>query len=463
MKKMKKLFSLVMALAMVMSLTVAASATGADRTITIQNASKGATYTAYKLFDAKDNGSGNIVYTGEIPSTLTDYFETNASGNVVAKEGIDNAALFDALKTWAATATATASDTAEGGPLTLNVPDGYYVITSTIDSGAAVTVDSTNPNATVYDKNSAGVPTFPTDAKVAGDDIYELGTTATYTVKLNTVNWVGADTNAKRVISYTITDNFAEGKLTNINVTGIKVGGEAITLPAATIEGFETNGSITIPWVDADNNSLYNNAAQIEISYEGTVAGTGTMTNTVSATYKLEDDPDDKDVENDPTEDIYNAKITVTKVDGEGNALAGAGFVLQNSTTGSDDYGKYYNKANNDISWVNTIEEATELKSTKEGDVIYNVMVFDGLKNGTYTLIENTVPDGYNKAANETFTIDDNDVTAENLAKVTTVENNAGLELPETGGIGTTIFTVVGGVLMVGAAVLFITKKRSED
>ena len=460
MKNMKKLFSLVLALVMVMGLTVAAGAAAADRTITIQNASKGATYTAYKLFDAKDNGSGKIVYTGTIPSTLTDYFETNGSGNVVAKEGIDQDALFEALKAWAATATEETHDTGAGGPLTLQVSSGYYVITSTIDSGAAVTVDSTNPNATVYDKNSAGVPTFPNDAKVAGDDLYELGSIATYTVKLNTVNWVGANTDAKRVISYTITDNFAEGKLVNIHVTEIKVGGEAITLPEATVKGFETSGSITIPWVDADNNSLYNNADQIEISYEGTVAGTGTMTNTVSATYKLDGDPGDKDVENDPTEDIYNAKITVTKTDGEGNALAGAGFVLKN------DEGKYYSKANNDISWVDDITDATELKSEEVEEngekVIKNTMVFDGLKNGAYTLIENTVPDGYNKAADKTFTINDNDVTTGNLEQAITVQNLAGTELPATGGIGTTIFTVVGGVLMIGAAILFLTKKRSE-
>jgi len=53
---------------------------------------------------------------------------------------------------------------------------------------------------------------------------------------------------------------------------------------------------------------------------------------------------------------------------------------------------------------------------------------------------------------------DENKVTGFNLASI---ENNAGTELPSTGGIGTTIFTVVGATLMVGAAVLFVTKKRS--
>jgi len=41
-----------------------------------------------------------------------------------------------------------------------------------------------------------------------------------------------------------------------------------------------------------------------------------------------------------------------------------------------------------------------------------------------------------------------------------TVENNAGAELPSTGGIGTTIFYVLGGLLVVCAGVLLITKRQ---
>ena len=87
------------------------------------------------------------------------------------------------------------------------------------------------------------------------------------------------------------------------------------------------------------------------------------------------------------------------------------------------------------------------------------VASFTGLVNGTYTLVETTVPTGYNKAADSTVTIADTDFNA-NVSASATVVNNQGTELPSTGGIGTTIFYVVGSILVVAAGVLLITKKR---
>ncbi len=89
-----------------------------------------------------------------------------------------------------------------------------------------------------------------------------------------------------------------------------------------------------------------------------------------------------------------------------------------------------------------------------------------GLDSGTYYLHEVQAPEGYNKLSasipvqidSKTGTLRQNERPKEN--GIIEVQNGTGSELPSTGGIGTTIFYVVGSVLLVGAAVLLITKKR---
>jgi len=108
---------------------------------------------------------------------------------------------------------------------------------------------------------------------------------------------------------------------------------------------------------------------------------------------------------------------------------------------------------------------------------------WSGLDDGDYKLVETTTPSGYNTIADIEFTISaghvDGDIpylntlsgnvasgTATFTAVVndgslsTDVVNNSGAQLPSTGGIGTTIFYVLGSVLVIGAAVLLVTKKR---
>ena len=86
-------------------------------------------------------------------------------------------------------------------------------------------------------------------------------------------------------------------------------------------------------------------------------------------------------------------------------------------------------------------------------------MTINGLDTDvTYELHENKAPTGYNvlpssvevKAGETGFVHQD-------------IENNKGSVLPSTGGMGTTIFYVVGGILVVGAAVLLISKRRMSD
>ena len=53
-----------------------------------------------------------------------------------------------------------------------------------------------------------------------------------------------------------------------------------------------------------------------------------------------------------------------------------------------------------------------------------------------------------------------NDSTNQITTMMFDIENKSGATLPETGGIGTTLFYVIGGLLVVGAGVLLVTKKR---
>jgi len=86
--------------------------------------------------------------------------------------------------------------------------------------------------------------------------------------------------------------------------------------------------------------------------------------------------------------------------------------------------------------------------------------LFKGLADGTYTLEESTVPSGYNKAADQTITIAKDDYTAANLEQTAEVINLSGSELPSTGGIGTTMFYVIGAILVIGAGVVLVTRRR---
>ena len=156
--------------------------------------------------------------------------------------------------------------------------------------------------------------------------------------------------------------------------------------------------------------------------------------------------------------------ITINKVDANGNTpLAGAEFILRkgNETDGYK-YLKYTaatETALADVEWVDDIKDATVYTTDANGSAIIS-----GIAEGTYELVEIKAPEGYNLlSAPVTVTVPTlaGEGQGQNHDNVTIiVENSTGSELPSTGGIGTTIFYIVGGVLMVAAIVLFATKKR---
>ena len=128
--------------------------------------------------------------------------------------------------------------------------------------------------------------------------------------------------------------------------------------------------------------------------------------------------------------------------------------------------GNYYKVANNVVTWVaesdissaRTITGATIKESDDNGE-----LSFEGLENGVYELYEVEAPSGYNKKDGvlATITVNGNDdTTYTDLVYDQTVENNAGSVLPSTGGIGTTIFYIIGAILVLGAGILLVTRRR---
>lgn len=526
MKRIKKLAALMMAamMALAMGITAFAQTEPLDPAdtdnakITINNAAKGETYTIYKLFDATVGEGGQIAYQcpGDIPSQVSAFFTKDSSNNVIPADSIlekdENGKvtgtkmtsdLKAALEEWAGTATATNFAESDGSALVFTgLPYGYYVMTTTHESDgkdakAAITVTSTQPDASIYDKNV----NEPSVVKTVEKESYSIGDTVEYTATFDTTNYMGEGENAKQVINYLISDTLPEF-LSDATVTSITIGGEAYTVDNK-VPQFDDKKQIMIPWADkeADGSytSLYAQGAQIVMTYEAVLTSTTNInavdTNTVSIRPYVDNGPGtpeggkpwDEDWKD--TAKIATYAAAIKKVDESRNALAGATFTIKGlvveAVTGETGVYKVvsYNPAAN-------AAESAEL-STDENGKLYIVGLAKDVK---LTVTEFKAPDGYNKltetveltpqvleesiyeTSGERHYDKDGNLVSESVTEGTTVtvtknlsdldagaleiENNQGSLLPSTGGIGTTIFYIVGAVLVIGAGVILVAKKR---
>ena len=455
MKKTRKLWAFLLAMIMVLSMgmTVMAANTGSI-TITPPAGTDGDasnTYKIYKVFDADGDGTNISYKLVEGKTNAPAGFSVDSAGNVTysgsgvaGANGViqltadDIAAIAAYVKDADPVTTVTTTGTA--AVVTESLANGYYYITTS--TGTVVTIDSTNPNATVNDKNT--VPTldkkitdassFDTDGKKA---LAQVGTDVVFEATLV----VG-----KGAKGYVFHDTMGAGLNYKNDVTVTGIDKSQYTIKATP----DTGDTITITFADG-----IAEGTEIIIIYSAKVTSDALTINSVKNTaYVSYGDVSDEDENINKTPvsetETYNAKFTVTKLDGNGDPLADAGFVLKNEE------GKYYKLENMVVSWVDSIDDATEYTSDEAG----NVTSFTGLANGTYTLVEKTVPAGYNKAADSSFRVVEHNYEATNLKQTADVVNNAGAELPETGGEGTTMFYIAGGVLVLVAVVLLVTRKR---
>ena len=210
-------------------------------------------------------------------------------------------------------------------------------------------------------------------------------------------------------------------------------------------------------------------------------------------TPETNDTPWDKNI-------VFTYKTVFNKVDENGDPLTGADFTLYKfveSATGAETYGTKKgtwtdvtrlgdgtNKPSKEKDEL-TIGEGTDAKTAANAK-----FTFSGLDAGVYKLVESTTPTGYNTLPEQVFTItaeheleaDDPKLTdlsgtdgaQFNMTPVKTtetpqqftgeldadIENKQGTELPSTGGIGTTIFYVLGAILVLGGTVVLVTRRR---
>ncbi|QGX01439.1 isopeptide-forming domain-containing fimbrial protein [Streptococcus ruminicola] len=159
---------------------------------------------------------------------------------------------------------------------------------------------------------------------------------------------------------------------------------------------------------------------------------------------------------------VFTYKVVVNKVDENSKLLAGAGFTL----------------------FKKVADAWKEVKTISAGEA--TTFTFSGLDDGVYKLSETTTPDGYNKIDDVEFTVTaEHDVLSDNPALTslsgnaasgelaftaavtegslsTDVVNKKGATLPSTGGTGTRLLYVLGFILIFGAGILLVTKKRMD-
>ena len=204
----------------------------------------------------------------------------------------------------------------------------------------------------------------------------------------------------------------------------------------------------------------------------------------------------------------YTTGLKLTKVDGEGKTLTGAKFEIKGTgvkvvlvnreiykvsengtyymltdgtytiTAPTEDTADSYDSTETKYEKVTVVDKTTvptEINATAYVNA-NGVLTFEGLAAGEYTITELVAPSGYNLLKEPvevvitgtptltgcawTVTVDGTKATADGNLWAFNVVNNTGTELPSTGGMGTTIFYVLGGVLMAGAFVLRVVRKR---
>ncbi len=484
MKTFKKILASVIAFVFALTLATPALAEGETPATPVQPTitapANNRSYAVYQIFtgDLADGKLSNVKWGENGTGTKGEAVPEATMTAVAAISGTnaEKAAAISAYVNFDSTPVGTVSNGSS-----ISVPTGYYLIK---DNGPVAAGESYSlyvvevvDSVTIAPKTS----TTSSEKKVKDDEgantgwndsaDYDIGDAVPFQLKAT----VASDyANYKNGYKLTFHDNESAGLTFNKDSVKVYVDGNEITTGFTVTAPADDGDTFDVAFANLKNISLVKAGSVITVEYTSTLNGEAEIgaegnSNTSHITYT--NNPNDtqagEDGETpDDTVIVFTYKVVVDKYANsvaDANKLAGAEFTL---TKG---------------------DEVIAVVKSDDG----TQFTFKGLDAGTYVLTETKTPAGYNTIEPITIVITathDVEAVAPKLTGLTvtpgesfTVEmtgegenatptgtitgnvvNKSGTTLPETGGMGTTLFYVAGGLMMVGAAVLLITKKRME-
>lgn len=499
--------------------------------IKLHSADNGAIFTAYKLLNIANDGSGRLTvsiptdaqafwneYTGKTSATVGDIKDKINSKTEAAEKSSSIVNKF--VEFTGTRPTGTLSAPAADGKTQITTEFGFYAIlqTGAPDDGHIASapvlacLPMQNPdNNTTWLSEFTIVPkddTISVTKKVHASDesdfkdetITNIGDTVTYEIIAELPEY-GTDI-VNNGITYTLTDELPSGVTMNdgtvkieLEQKGTAVFTEDTTLATHTYTPAAASdpAKITVTFNDYKNdiNKIYD---KIKITYnavlnkDAVIEGGGNINN-VTLTYSSHGN---QHATTTADAKVYTLGLDITKVDKDGGAaLTGAEFEVHKQRDGSDaaiqfveitgeDGIKRYRVATQAEINDGSVEKVTTIKVTDTNGANKGKFMLDGLNNTTYWFKETKAPTDYNLPA-DLFDIEVKPTAytgAENHGDYNgtgteldfddhrqdgSIQNSTGIDLPVTGGIGTILFTVIGLLLMAGAAYfLFFNRKKCK-
>ena len=463
MKKMKKFFAVLLALAMVLGMSATAFAAKvtnqyADK-ITVSNLAADVTTTlkVYNIIYLDQDDAGNQHWV--VVDWAQDYVSENAQTGeftITNATGLKNAA--DAQKS--ADVTVTEAGTFHEFE---NLPIGAYVIRAFDEKGVySLMVANTYDADGKYMASEAASVTAKMESynvgKTADDKFVHRGQRVNFTVTTQMApksNEAGATLTQFKVVDTSTGLNADSFTLTSVKIAGITVNVDASKATAVK----NSDGTVTYTVDLSDFIATTASGATVEVKYSAVVENDHTYNN--SATVNAET------VRYIPsTVNGYEGNVTLRKVDTKGNVLEGAEFQLLKVTPAEEEGAAPTKTPINVVKVRDGVYKVAldgEANATTTLVATKGTLKITGLDEGNYEFKETKAPKGYKvNSDNTAFNITANE-KAEVEADAVDFVNTKLSSLPETGGIGTTIFTIAGCAIMIAAAGFFFASRKKAN